>query len=178
MGGVWHHRCVASSVRRWEPGTIVELRLSRTLQNLMIAAGSALAIIATAFAVLRGARIAMEPLPLVLGAIIAGAVGIGILLMKAVAARTTQTLAIDWSDRKVHLRSRAGAEEWPFSAIGGIRVGRARVAAGAQNQRTRVMVLVSLELPDRTFLLDDAYEEDGLDERARVLAKALDVPLR
>jgi hypothetical protein len=157
---------------------MVELRLTRSLQNLMIAVGSALVIVVVGFAVLRGARISMEPLPLVLGLLIAGAGAIGVALMKLASTRTTQTLTIDWSDRKVHLRSRSGAEEWPFSAISGLRVGRERVAAGAQNQRTRVMVLVSLELPDRTFLLDDAYEEDGLDERARALAKALEVPLR
>ena len=157
---------------------MVELRLTRSLQNLMIAAGAALAIIVVGFAVLRGARFAMEPLPVVLALLVAGAVAIGVVLMRLVARRTTQTLTLDWGDRKVHLRSPTGAEEWPFSAISGIRVGRERVAAGAQNQRTRVMVLVSLELPDRTFLLDDAYEEDGLDDRARTLARALDVPLR
>jgi hypothetical protein len=157
---------------------MVEIRLTRTLQNLMVAIGSTLVIVAVAFAVLRGARVSMDSLPIVLGIAIAGAVAIGVLLMKLVGARSMQTLTVDWSDRKVRLRSRTGAQEWPFSAISGIRVARERVAAGAQNQRTRVMVLVSLELPDRTFLLDDAYEEDGLDDRARTLAKALDVPVR
>jgi hypothetical protein len=157
---------------------MVEIRLTRTLQNLMVAVGSTLAIVAVAFAVLRGARVSMDSLPIVLGIASVGAVAIGVLLMKLVGARSMQTLTVDWSDRKVHLRSRTGAQEWPFAAISGIRVGRERVAAGAQNQRTRVMVLVSLELPDRTFLLDDAYEEDGLEDRARSLAKALDVPLR
>jgi uncharacterized integral membrane protein len=157
---------------------MVEIRLTRTLQNLMVAVGSTLAIVAIVFAVLRGARVSMDSLPIVLGIAIVGAVAVGVLLMKLVGARSMQTLTVDWSDRKVHLRSRTGAQEWPFSAISGIRVGRERVAAGAQDQRTRVMVLVSLELPDRTFLLDDAYEEDRLEDRARTLAKALDVPLR
>lgn len=157
---------------------MVEIRLTRTLQNLMVAVGSTLAIVAVTFAVLRGARVSMDSLPIVFGIASAGAVAIGVLLMKLVGARSMQTLTVDWSDRKVHLRSRAAAQEWPFAAISAIHVGRERVAAGAQNQRTRVMVLVSLELPDRTFLLDDAYEEDGLEERARTLAKALDVPLR
>ncbi|MEO7097355.1 MAG: hypothetical protein ABI175_29105 [Polyangiales bacterium] len=169
---------MSSQVRRWEPGTIVELRLTRTLQNLMIAVGSTLALVVVAFAVLRGAHVSMDSLPIVLGIASAGAVAVGVLLMKLVAARSTQMLTVDWADRKVHLRSRSEAQEWPFAAISGIRVGRERVAAGAQNLRTRVMVLVSLELPDRTFLVDDAYEGEGLEERARALAKALDVPLR
>ncbi len=169
---------MSSQVRRWEPGTIVEIRITRTLQNLMVAVGSTLVIVVVAFAVLRGAHVSMDSLAIVLGIAIGGAVAVGVLLMKLVGARSMQTLTVDWSDRKVRLRSRTGAQEWPFGAISGISVGRERVAAGAQDQRTHIMVLVSLELPDRTFLLDDAYETDGLQERARTLAKALDVPLR
>lgn len=157
---------------------MVEIRITRTLQNLMIAIGSTLVIVVVSFAVLRGARVSMDSLPIVLGIAIVGAVAIGVLLMKLVGGRTAETLTVDWSDRKVRLRSRTGAQEWPFAAISGISVGRERVAAGAQDQRNHVMVLVSLELPDRTFLLDDAYEEDGLEDRARALAKALDVPIR
>jgi len=155
---------------------MVEVRIARSLQNLMIAVGTTLACAAIGFAVMRGYEVAVAPLPL--GLLIVASVALGFGVMTLAAARSTQTLSIDWSDRKVHLRSRIGAEEWPFAAIDGIRIGRERVTEGAQKQRTRVMVLVSLELPDRTFLLDDAYEEDGLDERARMLAKALDVPVR